>query len=103
MVMEVPTACDAPRRARLVITPAMVLRGSHDRTVLNVVASSSNSSPRATHGLTMARNAARRQSLCQVQTQAASRHGRIIGEEALHLGIPRLVAPHVVGPGSGGS
>jgi len=27
MVVEVPTACDAPRRARLVITPAVVLRG----------------------------------------------------------------------------
>src|SRR5664280_1315558 len=50
MVVEVPTACDAPRRARLVITPAVVLRGSHDRTVLNVVPSSSNSSHMADGG-----------------------------------------------------
>jgi hypothetical protein len=50
MVMEVLTACDAPRRARLVITPGVVLRGSHDRTVLNVVANSSNSSHMADHG-----------------------------------------------------
>jgi hypothetical protein len=50
MVVEVPTACDAPRRARLVITPAVVLRGSHDRTVLNVLPSSSNSSHMADGG-----------------------------------------------------
>jgi len=50
MVVEVSTACDAPRRARLVITPTVVLRESHDRTVLNVVASSSNSSHMADHG-----------------------------------------------------
>jgi hypothetical protein len=50
MVVEVPTACDAPRRARLVITPAVVLPGSHDRPVLNVVAISSNLSHMADHG-----------------------------------------------------